>query len=175
MSALSKLWAKIKKVFKGTDYDKALTDAIENLKQDAPMVSAWLKELEEKGVKLTFSRATLKGDVEARTHIQEMSDPWIEVDTFKVINTKRDRLEPVIGHEIGHAYDAYCKYGVTYFISIVAKEATMPWAQRTVEKSAIERENEIRKHLLEDHFQEYKNMAPTRERQNQLAGHREFA
>jgi hypothetical protein len=176
MSWLSNLVAKVKASMKAPDYDKMLVTAIDNLISDSAMVAQWKAELNARGISFTVVNATLEGDVEARTHIQIGSDPWIEVDVRKTLNVKRDRLEPVIGHEIGHIYDANFVYGVPQFIAIVAKEAAMPWDQRTVEKSAIVRENEIRKQLLETHFQEYKTMAPTRERQNQLSGqYRDFA
>jgi hypothetical protein len=174
MSWFKSLCSSIVSLLKGPNYDAMLPKAVQNLKTDNPMVAAWWQAITvNKGLTCKVVKASLEGDVEARTHISETEDPWIEVDVFKVVTQKRDRLEPVLGHEIGHVYDAYFVYGVADFQAIVAREAQLPWDQRTVEKSAIAREDLIRQQLLRDHPEEYKHMPATRERQNQLASSRE--
>jgi hypothetical protein len=92
------------------------------------------------------------------------SDPLIQVDVSKV-NRSRDQLEPVIGHEIGHVYDAYFKYGIPKFLELIKEESTLPWGSRTLEQSAIVFENSIRLELHQSG--NYPSMAQTREDQNQ--------
>jgi hypothetical protein len=169
--SLKSILAGIKKFFAPVDYQKVLDSAIVNLLADSELVSPLYTNILMTR-KLTIILAELEGDVEARTHLSADSEPFIEVDVRKVLKL-RDRLEPVIGHEIGHVHDAYYKYGVENFISIVAAESQMSWDQRTVEKSAILFENQVRAQLLKDHAKEYSGMAPTRERQN--AAHRDFS
>lgn len=170
-SVWASITAKVKKIFAPIDYQKMLDKAIENLLSDSQTINRMYTDI-QLTKKMTIVLAELEGDVEARTHLTVDAEPWIEVDVRKV-SKLRDRLEPVIGHEVGHVYDAYYKFGVSNFIEIVSNETKMPWDQRTVEKSAIVFENQIRAELLRDHPAEYRGMAPTRERQN--ATHRDFA
>ena len=170
-SVFAIIGAKVKKFFAPVDYQKVLDAALANLLADSALVNPLYNNIQLTR-KLTIVLAELEGAVEARTHLSAESEPFIEVDVRKVLKL-RDRLEPVMGHEIGHVHDAYYKYGVANFISIVASESRMSWDQRTVEKSAIVFENQVRAELLKDHAKEYSGMAPTRERQNAM--HRDFA
>jgi hypothetical protein len=77
-------------------------------------------------------------------------------------------LEPVLAHEIIHINDARFKFGLEKFVSLVDSEKNIPWHQRTVEKSAIEQEDSIRRALLATG--NYKGMAASRREQNIKSG-----
>lgn len=157
------IWGKIRRFFV-PDYNAKMRLALDNLLKDSKKIHDRYLEI-TKLTEWNIVVARLEGEIEAKTHLLIGANPWIEVDVSKV-GMKHDRLEPVIGHEINHVWDAYFKYGLEDFCAIVAREANLPWDQRTVEKSAIQAENELRAQLLKDFPKEYGGMAPTRVRQN---------
>lgn len=162
-------WQTILNYFKGPDHDQELSTSISNVLNDSYIVNSWYRDiLNDKHKSIVIKNATLPGDIEATTTISDYSDPVIEVDVFKVLQ-KHDRLEPVIGHEIFHVYSAYYLYGVQEFQQIVAREANLPWEERTVEKSAIEQEDIIRTQLIMHNPSRYKGMPLTRKDQNRRA------
>lgn len=106
--------------------------------------------------------ATLPGDVLANTSVFN-DHAVIRVDVSKVMR-KRDRLEPVLGHEIYHVVDARFKYGLENFYALVERDKAKDWHYREVEVSAVQQENALRQRLLKS--PKYQGMAATRELQN---------
>ena len=108
----------------------------------------------------------MPGEILAQTTINE-GNATIIVDVSKV-NKTHDRLEPVIGHELYHIWEAYFVYGgVENFSDIVAKEKPISvWQNRSYEKSTIQRENNLRKSLKTSYPNEFNTMSLTRELQN---------
>jgi Fe2+ transport system protein FeoA len=114
------------------------------------------------GYPVKIQMGTLEGETLAATTIYQ-DHAVITVDVTKVA-LRRDRLEPVIGHEMYHVVDAVLRYGIPEFCAKVARDKDLPWQAREVELSAIQQENDLRQRLLE--LPKYKGMAATRESQN---------
>jgi hypothetical protein len=131
--------------------------ALETLLQLSPADNARLKAIP---VPITWKIGDLKGNTLAQTAIfhdrAEITFDWNE------INLKREKLEPIIAHELDHAFDAYIVFGVDRFISIVDEEKDLPWKDRTLEKSALKQEAETRKFLLKTYPEKFKGMRPER-------------
>lgn len=167
-------WAKISNVLNPTPEMKAakyqaryvarLDQAIARLLQDSEIVASWYAKINQEHA-LTIATADLETGVEARTWIHLENEPSIILD-LQAIASYGDWPEPVLAHEIGHVYDAYYTYGVARFIEIVNAELQLPWHLRTVEKSAIAREDAIRAELRKDHPKLYSGMPRTRKAQN---------
>ena len=111
-------------------------------------------------VPIVWKMGQLSGQTLAATYVTPDSIT-ITFDYTK-IRKKNETLEPIIAHEVAHAYDAFNTYGVYRFISIVDQERNLPWAERTVEKSAISQENRTRRYLIQQYPKEFKNMLPYR-------------
>jgi hypothetical protein len=112
-------------------------------------------------VPITWSVGDLQGLTLAATTVR--SDSVHIVFDWNEIQLKRERLEPVIAHEIDHAYEAYNVYGFDQFVSLVNQERDKQWGQRTVEKSAIELENQTRRFLIKTYPSQFKGMLPYRQ------------
>ena len=98
---------------------------------------------------VVLTSGTLEGTTLAATTISiDGSDATIIVDVDKVEKT-HDRLEPVIGHELYHVWEAYYVYGgPDKFCNLVTSEKPIKqWYDRTYERSAILRENQLRSFL----------------------------
>ena len=104
-------------------------------------------------VPINWKLENLRGTTLATTTIYpdrvEIVFDWME------IRTKNSRLEFVIAHEISHAYDAFNKYGLEEFFKLVSSEKELPWAERTLEKSAIQQEDETRQYLRKNYPNEF--------------------
>lgn len=111
-------------------------------------------------VPLTWKIGTLQGTTLAATTINR-GNASITFDWVEIVKN-REQLEPVIAHELDHAYDAYVAFGVEEFISQVEADKELPWKDRTVEKSALAQENATRKYLLANYPSEFKGMLPER-------------
>ncbi|MEI6388157.1 MAG: hypothetical protein WCQ50_16135 [Spirochaetota bacterium] len=130
------------------------------------MENLWVKSPEDNRklhaipVPITWKMGDLKGTTLASTIVYadriEITFDWME------IKAKNERLEPIIAHEISHAYDAFNTYGIEEFFRLVAEERGLAWADRTVEKSAIQQENQTRQYLIKNYPAEFKNMSPSR-------------
>lgn len=131
--------------------------ALENLLNKSPMDSSRLHEIP---VPISWKIGNLNGATLAATVIYydrvEIIFDWSE------IKIKGEALEPIIAHEISHAYDAFHTYGLSEFFMLVNEERNLPWADRTVEKKAIEHENETRQYLIKNYPKEFKNLPPFR-------------
>lgn len=142
--------------------EKKLEQAQVSLLQDCPVMNDMYNNIQRDGYRVTIRVGTLTGATEGSTWVSE-SEAVITIDVSRV-GQAWDRLEPVLAHEIIHINDARYKFGMEKFISLVAAEKDLPWDQRTVEKSAIEQEDFVRRALLATG--RYKGMAPSRREQN---------
>lgn len=131
------------------------------------MDNLWLKSPEDNQrlhqipVPISWSTGDLKGLTLAATAVR--SDSIHITFDWNEIQSKHERLEPIIAHEIDHAYEAYNVYGYDQFVQIVEQERVKPWNQRTVEKSAISLENQTRRLLLKTYPKEFRGMSPYRQ------------
>ena len=131
--------------------------AMENLWTKSPEDN---RKLHAVPVPITWKMGDLKGTTLAATTVY--GDRIEIVFDWREIQTKNERLEPVIAHEMSHAYDAFNTFGVGEFFRLVEEEKGLAWAERTVEKSAIQQENQTRQYLIKNYPAEFKNMPPTR-------------
>lgn len=111
-------------------------------------------------VPITWGIGSLQGLTLAATEVRRDSI-HITFD-WNEIQTKHERLEPIIAHEIAHAFEAYNVYGFDEFCTLVQQDRDKPWGKRTVEQSAIELENQTRRFLLQTYPKEFKGMASFR-------------
>lgn len=134
-----------------------IQSALEVLLQLSPEDNARFHQIT---VPITWSIGDLKGTTLAATTIYydraEIVFDWQE------IQLKRERLEPIIAHELDHIYDAFIVYGAPEFTLIVEKEKSLPWKDRTVEKSALNKESQTRRFLLKTYPDKFKGMLPDR-------------
>lgn len=146
-------------------YKKQVEIAETTLISRSPDIAIKLNEV-GRHTTITLTAKDLPGDILAQTRITTGSAE-ITVDVRKV-KLRRDRLEPVIGHEIYHVWEAYYVYGgVDSFCTIVNTEKpTKNWWDRSYEKTAIVRENSLRQYLKEHYYKDYVSMSSTRELQN---------
>lgn len=109
----------------------------------------------------------LDGDTLAQTRVNIEGPAEILVDLDKVAKV-HDRLEPVIGHELYHIWEAKQIYGgPAKFLELVKSEkAKTDWHNRVYEQSAIKRENDLRLYLISTYPKEYSSMAKSRDLQN---------
>lgn len=137
--------------------EQQIQSALENLLQLSPADNAKLKAIP---VPISWKIGDLKGTTLAQTAIfhdrVEITFDWNE------ISLKHERLEPIIAHELDHAYDAYIIFGVDRFITIVGEEKALPWRDRTLEKSALKQEAETRQFLLKSYPEKFKGMKSER-------------
>lgn len=133
--------------------------------QQSPDIAKKIAEINAE-IQFTVSDGKLATGTLATTEIKEDS-ATITVDVSQVLST-HDRLEPVLGHEIYHVWECYYIYGgATKFIALVNSEKpNRDWADRSFEKSAIARENQLRVWLKTNFPAEYRTMRPSRELQN---------
>lgn len=142
---------------KSTPPAQQLQAAMDNLWSKSPEDN---RKLHAIPVPITWKLGNLKGTTLAATTVRYDS---IEiVFDWQEIQSKHEALEPIIAHEVAHAYDAFNKYGIDEFINIVNSEKSLAWSDRTVEKSAIEQENQTRRYLIQTYPKEFKNMLPYR-------------
>lgn len=144
--------------------EERIAEALANLKEYSIPVANMITYMLIDNPNL-FRVGALKGDVLATTFVSTEELPVITVDVMKVIQ-KRDFLEAVLGHEIFHVNDALVTFGIHKFLLLVGEERNVGWERRTVEKSAIKQENELRRRLLECNPKMFKGMARTRQEQN---------
>lgn len=142
-----------------------LETATVNVTKQSSDVQLKLMAIQSK-TNVIITNDTLPGEVLAQTSINEDASTII-VDVDKV-TLKKDRLEPVIAHEIFHVWEAYYIYGgIDKFTVLVNSEKeTSIWENRSYEKTAIARENALRKYLKDSFSKEYRSMPITRELQN---------
>ena len=138
--------------------------ALANLVSESPTNKDYYDALVKKGFVIHDGIIDKDKDL-AHTDVRSDGSVTITVDANEVLKF-RDRLEPIIAHELQHAYDALVTYGVDKFIEIANSEKNLPWEKRTLEKSAIEWENLTRQYLLATYKKEYSGMASTRQFQN---------
>lgn len=131
--------------------------ALENLLALSPSDNA---KLAEDNIPISWKVGMLSGDTLAATAIYH-DHAEITFDLNK-INSKHERLEPVIAHELDHVHDAYKVFGVDKFISIAESEKNLPWKERTLEKSALIQEDATREFLLKTYPSKFKGMASKR-------------
>lgn len=155
--------------FKTPDYDAMLQDDFARLLADDPVTAGIWENAKVAGYIVSITRGTLEGNVEGRTVVTPHG-AVVVIDVIKVIR-KRDRLEPVIGHELFHVNDALTVYGIDKFLNICADESSLPWRHKTLEQTAIKQENELRARLIAAHPETYTGMATTRDLQNARAWH----
>jgi hypothetical protein len=130
------------------------------------MESLWVmspkdnERLQRIPVPISWSVGPLNGLTLAATTVK--SDSVHIVFDWQEIRNKQERLEPVIAHEIAHAYEAYNVYGFENFVALVQHDKDKPWGQRIVEKSAIALEDQTRAYLLEHYPKEFRGMSPHR-------------
>lgn len=156
---ISAWWAK-----KEPTPDEKLQETLNFLLEKVPAVAIKYRDITRP---IQISNGSLAGDTEATTYINNNAEDVIpiKVDVYKVLR-KRDFLAPVLAHEIFHAYDATCKFGVDEFIFLANHERQQPWDKRTVEISAIEQEDTVRRYLLKEFENLFAGMATSRELQN---------
>lgn len=144
-----------------------LDQAQQNLTADSPTTVQMLADLKRAGVTFTIVLADLPDTAqEATTAISSDASPIITIDEARITRAM-DRIEPVLAHEIAHVHQAYLFYGVERFSQIVNVEKQLRWDHRTVEKSAIVVEDQVRAELKR--FKEFKSLPP--KRQDILAHH----
>jgi len=118
-----------------------------------------IKDLQQVGVlNLTIKPGNLVSPVLGETHVNINSDGIIEctviIDVEDAI-AAGDRVEPLLGHELKHVWDALFLYdkkdpfaSASKFISTANEEKSRSYKNREVESSAIGIEDIIRKELI---------------------------
>ena len=138
--------------------EEQLTSTLIALQDEAPMAKVWVNEIPvpvEYVVKNSLPGATL-----ATTTVR-YDGVTITVDLLEV-RKRNERLEPVLAHELYHAWDAYRGLGFENFVAQVELDKEKPWKDRMVEIRAVAAENAVRQHLLDRYPEKYRGMAPTR-------------
>ena len=138
--------------------------ALSNLISESPDCKALYSSLS--GVQLQAGIIEKNGDL-AHTEVKSDGSITITVDVNEV-SKYHDRLEPVIAHELLHAYDALT-LGIDKFIEIANSEKSKDWKERSLEIHAIAWENTTRQYLIAHYPKEYRSMRPTRQLQNQIS------
>jgi len=137
--------------------EQQIQSALETLLQLSPVDNAKLQAIT---VPITWRLGNLNGTTLAATTIYQ--DRVEIVFDWQEIVQKRERLEPIIAHELDHVHDAYIVFGVGQFFALVESERDLPWKDRTLEKSALKQEAETRKFLLSQYPEKFKGMLPVR-------------
>lgn len=141
--------------------EQRVNTAINNLNTDAPELMQAINRLGFPQPMLVIG--DLPGETLGQTSIYHDGSATIVIDVNKVLR-KRDRLEPVIGHEYYHVLDARTKYGIDRFIDIANRDKNLPYFSKEVEISAIKQEDALRVRLLSTG--KYNGMASSRTIQN---------
>lgn len=145
--------------------EQVVYDAFYQLLKESPADEARYRQLYNDGHRIVLKvNNQLNGATLARTTIKYNDPIVIEVD-FLEIQKRRDKLVPVIAHELDHAWEAHYQYGLPAFFELVEKqkdEQHLPWSERTFERSAVQKENETRHYLLSKYPSEYVGMSPNR-------------
>jgi hypothetical protein len=139
--------------------------ALENLLKESPENNSIYNVV---SAKFTIQDGVIdkQGDL-AHTEVKSNGSITITVDVNEV-SKYHDRLEPVIAHELLHAYDALT-LGIDKFIEIANSEKSKDWKERSLEIHAIAWENTTRQYLIAHYPKEYRSMRPTRQLQNQIS------
>lgn len=138
-----------------------LEQAQVNLFNDSPKTKLLFESL-MKDYQIIIKPERLSGEAEGRTTITTTS-ATVLIDIDKVAKN-RDRLEPVLAHELFHINDAKNVYGFDKFFSLVEEDKNLSWWNKRVEISAYTQEDLLRKELIQT--RKYGSMAPTRQLQN---------
>ena len=118
------------------------------------------------GVKLTisdieFSDKSLLGST---SFYQDVYGRWtiqIFIDAKK-IQTHGDMLEPVLAHEIYHAWDALIvSPSIGNFVKAREQQKNLPYLEQPAEIAAIKEEDFVREFLIQHYSDEYKDMPRT--------------
>lgn len=145
----------------GLTPEQRLEQAQANLFLDSPKTKALYESL-MKDYTIIIKPERLSGDAEGRTTITT-EYALVLIDTDKVAR-HRDRLEPVLAHELFHINDAKNIYGFDKFFSMVSEDEHLDWWLKRVEKSAYTQEDTLRKELIKTG--KYDSLAPSRQQQN---------
>ena len=137
--------------------EKKVQNALENLVRKSPEDAVKLSQV---SIPITWRVGELKGATLAVTIVNH--DKIQMVFDVQEAAKRSERLEPVISHEIAHAYDASVTYGVGAFIAKVEEDKNKPWAERELERSAVSHEDRTRATLLTHYPDEFRGMSPHR-------------
>ena len=145
-----------------TDAQK-LDRALIQLLKDSPSTLELWKHL---GAPTSVIQAVdLHGADLGTTTVFEDGTFQIRVDV-EAIRLKHDRLEPVLAHEIYHAWDAQKKGPGSFIATVLAEKPNIAWWNRSFEKPAVAWENKVRAELKQLNPPEYATMPATRELAN---------
>ena len=138
-------------------HEQRVQIALENLAQKSPRDGEIMSQI---ALPVSWRIGDHKGATLATTTVTY--DRIYMVFDVAEARKRNERLEPIISHEIFHAYDATVNYGIEGFISQVEKDKSKPWAERKVEISAVAHEDSTRKWLLTHYPTEFEGMSPHR-------------
>jgi hypothetical protein len=141
-----------------TDQER-LDLAVTSMQADLPEVGRMLAEVQSQ-TRLAILPGSIEGEALATTSVS-VDGITIQVDLAKA-EAKREHLEPILAHELIHAHDALFVYGLPAFRAIGEQDAGLPWAQRRLEKSAIQQENALRSELRRRNPVKYRDMPARR-------------
>lgn len=133
--------------------------AVVSMQADLPEVSRMLVDVRSQ-TRLAILPGSIEGEALATTAVSEFGIT-IRVDLAKA-EARREHLEPILAHELIHAHDALFVYGLPAFRAIGEQDAGLPWAQRRLEKSAIQQENAFRAELRRRNPVKYRDMPARR-------------
>ena len=138
---------------------------LSRLVHESPDSNNIYQQIKTKANGLEITSGTLMPGDEAVTLISEDGNVQIIVDMEQVDRCK-DRIEPVLAHELFHAYDGIILNKPSDFVQESMREQKLIWSKRPVEMRAIAFEDFTRLYLLEHYPKEYKGMLKTRFIQN---------
>lgn len=149
--------------------EKKIENAFNNLLDKSPDNRKIFEEITKNNITIEFKPGNLQNDDLGKTIIFDNNNSnghaSVTIDLNRVFE-KRDRLEPIIAHELKHIYDAYFIFGFKRFNELVLNEKDVNWWNRTLEKSAISFEDQTRQFLKTNYQNEFKGMSHKREFQN---------
>ena len=140
-----------------TSPEKRVQIALENLARKSPSDAKIMSQI---GLPVVWRVGNHNGATLATTTITTTQITMV-FDVAEALK-RNERLEPILSHEIFHAYDATKNYGVDKFIAQVESDKHKPWSERKVEQDATAHEDATRKWLLTHYPAEFRGMSPTR-------------
>lgn len=141
-----------------TDQER-LDLAVESMRTDLPEMARMLLVVQSRTT-LVICPGSIEGEALATTTVTT-GTITIRVDLVKA-EGRREHLEPILAHELIHAHDALCVYGLPTFQAIGAQDAGLPWERRRLEQSAIQQENALRSELRRRNPVKYRDMPARR-------------
>ena len=155
--------------------DVAMSNATQSLLTFSPITSAMWKDISvlqrEDKVEITIKDGDLGGNTLGQTSINIAGNKVvcvITIDTDKAL-AAGDKIEPLLGHELKHIWDALFLYdkknyldSAAQFIATVDRDKQIVHNSREVELSAIATEDKIRAELLKSGNATFNGIPSTR-------------